>query len=526
MKHIHISFLALFLLFTGFITSLGAQAIIGNPSFEIAGSGAAIFGGWEQYGVVGSTTTAWHGFTAAKVSGLNISMDNESGFWQQLECDAGEQWQIDGYVQSPASAPLMGSSIARVKVEWFGSGGSFIALESFTVAEASTPQNQYRHFSMLSTPAPAGTIAMRLVPGIWQSQDPPSAVVYYDQISCYSTTYPTVNDVQWDDFPGGRTLVFSDKTWRVKGPGNYGPGPNNFSNQPESVWVDDAGRLHLTIKQISGAWYSTEVTLVDTLGYGDYIFTTLGALNQLDPRTVLGLFLWQYIPTWDPENAWWNPYNEIDIEYSRWGNPANEIGQFVAQPYDWAGNIVRYNASFGSDELSSHAFRWLHDRVEFRAWRGGPEDESPQNLVFSWNYFGPHIPRPEQPRVHLNLWYTGNPPASNQEVILPHFTFIPAGGNTALEDLHIPAPSPYFCYSYPNPFSSRAHIIFELEKAERVKLEIFDLKGRKLSTLVNETKQPGQHTVDWDADNLPNGIYFYKLTAHKHISTGKMILLR
>jgi hypothetical protein len=128
---------------------------------------------------------------------------------------------------------------------------------------------------------------MRLVLGVLQGQNDPIPQVSFDQITCYSTSFPTIDDVQWNDFPGGRTIEFSDRIWRVKGPGFYGPGPNNFSDSEQSVWVDDLERLHMTIRQIGGAWNSTEVTLVDPLGYGDYIFTTQGALDQLDTRTVL-----------------------------------------------------------------------------------------------------------------------------------------------------------------------------------------------------------------------------------------------
>ena len=230
-----------------------------------------------------------------------------------------------------------------------------------------------------------------------------------------------------DRLSRGRTLNFSDRLWRVKGPGWYGPGNNYFSDSPQSVWVDAEDRMHLTIKLISNVWQSTEVTLSDALGYGDYIFTTVGALHQLDIRAVLGLFLWQYGPSGTPPGGWWNPYNEIDVEYSRWGNTGNQIGQFVAQPWDWTGNMYRYDATFGATQLSSHAFNWLPDRVEFRSWYGGPQDESPANMISAWTYYGPHIPLPEQPRVHLNLWYIATPLAADQEVIIDEFTFIPQG---------------------------------------------------------------------------------------------------
>ncbi len=175
------------------------------------------------------------------------------------------------------------------------------------------------------------------------------------------------------------------------------------------MWVDASDQLHLTVQNNFGNWYSSEIALVDPLGYGDYVFTTQGRLDLLDPNVVFGLFIWEYEPCYDPSYLWWNPDNEFDIEFSRWGNPASAIGQFVAQPYDWPGNLNRFDATFSSNEITSHAFRWLHDRVECRSWRGGPLDEATSAQIYSWTYTGPHIPRPEQPRVHLNLWQIANP---------------------------------------------------------------------------------------------------------------------
>ncbi|HNT53023.1 MAG TPA: T9SS type A sorting domain-containing protein, partial [Candidatus Syntrophosphaera sp.] len=423
-------------------------------------------------------------------------------------------------------APLAGASDARVKVEWFNSDGGLIDLETHTVATAASILDQYLDFDLLSSPAPAGSAAMRLVLTILQGQGAPPSDVFYDQITCYSTTFPTIDDVQWDDFPSGRTLQFANRTWRVKGTGFYGPGPNNFSHLPESVWVDASDRLHLTIRQFDSAWHSTEVTLADTLGYGDYVFTTLGSLDQLDPRAVLGLFLWQYLPCWDPGNAWWNPYNEIDVEYSRWGNPANEIGQFVVQPWDWAGNISRYDAVFGAQQLASHAFRWLPGSVEFRSWYGGPDDENPGNMISQWDYFGPHIPRPEQPRVHMNLWYTGAPPTTPQEIVISAFSFIPANGNSHTSDEAAAAAPVLLGQNCPNPFHGTTSISFLLKDPAPVTLAIFDLRGRKLATLAEGQKQPGQHAAQWDAGTYPSGVYLYRLQSGGVSVTRKMVLLR
>lgn len=505
---------------------LSAQCALANPSFEITGSNGLFFAGWNQFGNVGSSSAAYHGSLAAKLSGQNNGSQNASGYWQQLDCEVGEQWEISGHVFIAANAPLGSTSEALIKVEWYNASGGLIDYDSITIADAASPPGEYIAFALLSTQAPAGTVAMRLVACVIQNPGDAVPELNFDQITCYSTTSPTIDDVQWVDFPDGRILEFSGRTYRVKGSGWYGPGPNNFSHLPQSVWVDSQDRLHLTIKQYSSAWYSTEVTLEEALGYGDYIFTTVGSLNLLDIRTVLGLFIWQYNPCWDSAMAWWNPYNEIDIEYSRWGNPANQIGQYVAQPWDWAGNIDRYDAVFQTDELSSHAFKWLGDRVEFRSWRGGPEAESPQNMIHTWTYTGPHIPRPEQARVHMNLWYFGNPPVADQEVIISQFTYNPASGGTeSVDQVSVPA-ALELRQNYPNPFNPSTVINYNLLRAGMVTLNVYDLKGRRVATLVDSAKEAGQYSLVWDAADLASGIYFYRLSSGGESQTRKMILLK
>jgi hypothetical protein len=410
-------------------------------------------------------------------------------------------------------------------VEWRNASGNLIREDIHPLADATTPVGEYLPFAFQSAAAPSGTAALRLVLVLLHNQENSLAEVYFDQINCHSTSYPTIDDVQWDDFPGGRSLDFSGRSWRVKGPGHYGPGPNNFSDSPQSIWVDDSDRLHLSISQIGGAWNSTEVALIEPLGYGDYIFTTQGALNLLDKQCILGLFIWQYSTCWDPGSSWWNPYNEIDIEYSRWGNPSNQLGQYVAQPWDWAGNIYRYDAAFGANEISSHAFRWLPDRVEFRAFRGGPNDEAPETMISSWTYTGPHIPRPEQPRVHINLWYFGSPPTSPQEVIISQFSFVPEGSVSTTDEQAIPTVQ-VLRQNSPNPFAGSTDISFKLEQAERVSLEIFDIKGRKIANILQEHKAAGSHTLSWNADDLPAGIYIMRLSGQSFSETRRMLLLK
>jgi len=75
--------------------------------------------------------------------------------------------------------------------------------------------------------------------------------------------------------------------------------------------------------------------------------------------------------------------------------------------------------------------------------------------------------------------------------------------------------------NYPNPFNPVTNISFSIPflrgvtegRAVFVKLTIFDLLGREITTLVNEQMQPGSYNVDWDASNYPSGVYFYRLEA-------------
>ena len=59
-----------------------------------------------------------------------------------------------------------------------------------------------------------------------------------------------------------------------------------------------------------------------------------------------------------------------------------------------------------------------------------------------------------------------------------------------------------------------------------MKLEIFDLLGRKVATLLDEVREPGRHTVDFDGSNLSSGVYMYRLNFANKTFTKKMLLLK
>ncbi|MGH2575846.1 MAG: T9SS type A sorting domain-containing protein, partial [Ignavibacteria bacterium] len=80
--------------------------------------------------------------------------------------------------------------------------------------------------------------------------------------------------------------------------------------------------------------------------------------------------------------------------------------------------------------------------------------------------------------------------------------------------------------NYPNPFNPSTKITYALPKAGNVKLAVYDILGKEVAVLVNEFKQVGRFTVEFNAKNLSSGAYFYKLEAGDFTDVKKMVILK
>ncbi|MCW9706300.1 T9SS type A sorting domain-containing protein [Fodinibius salsisoli] len=80
--------------------------------------------------------------------------------------------------------------------------------------------------------------------------------------------------------------------------------------------------------------------------------------------------------------------------------------------------------------------------------------------------------------------------------------------------------------NYPNPFIASTTISFSLPEPKEVHLEVFDLLGRKVVVLTNNTFPEGTHEVEWDAGDQASGIYLYRLVTDELMLTEKMLLLK
>ncbi|MCK5458233.1 MAG: Ig-like domain-containing protein, partial [Melioribacteraceae bacterium] len=104
---------------------------------------------------------------------------------------------------------------------------------------------------------------------------------------------------------------------------------------------------------------------------------------------------------------------------------------------------------------------------------------------------------------------------------------------TPVEDVKSSLPVEYSLeQNYPNPFNPSTKINFNIPKNSNVKLEIFNIIGEKIATLIsNKEYQPGSYTVEWNGANqfgkqVPSGVYLYKISADKFSSVKKMMMIK
>ena len=140
---------------------------------------------------------------------------------------------------------------------------------------------------------------------------------------------------------------------------------------------------------------------------------------------------------------------------------------------------------------------------------------SPQTYSFT---FTMNEPTDASARIAMDVG------TSQGAVYLDNITCIESGA-TAVTDEKNQQPDRFRLYqNYPNPFNNETTIQFQLPAKSFVKLSIFNLMGKKITTLIKESRETGVHTVTWDGKGLPSGLYFYRLKTGDIVETRKLVL--
>ncbi|HRF65834.1 MAG TPA: T9SS type A sorting domain-containing protein [Ignavibacteria bacterium] len=127
--------------------------------------------------------------------------------------------------------------------------------------------------------------------------------------------------------------------------------------------------------------------------------------------------------------------------------------------------------------------------------------------------------------LDLNNWYlTGGTFGSVTSPVILHTT---NGGALGIQPVTGEIPLNYSLQqNYPNPFNPVTNIKFSIPEAGFVKLVVFDVTGKVVSTLISQSMKAGNYVADFDASSLTSGVYFYKLTSGSYINTKRMILVK
>jgi len=222
-------------------------------------------------------------------------------------------------------------------------------------------------------------------------------------------------------------LEWKGYSWSVTNGGMAGVAAGSSAN----VSVDASGYLHLKVQKNGATWTAAEIFTTTRLGFGTYQWQIDGPIDTLDKNIVLGLF-----PYGPAAGIGSDGTNEIDIEYSRWGQENGANGDWTNYPASGATvGELSYTFTLGGETLSTSRFIWTHSSIEDFLFAGLQPATSVQSLLKSWRYApaNPTLNIPQQALpLGMNLWCFDLPSdGKNVEIIVRDFQFLPEGASTA-----------------------------------------------------------------------------------------------
>jgi MYXO-CTERM domain-containing protein len=226
--------------------------------------------------------------------------------------------------------------------------------------------------------------------------------------------------------PAAADLTWKGHTWQVTSGGMAGV----CQGDPNNVTVDSNGYLHFKISNTGGTWTASEMFTTDKLGFGTYQWQVDGPVDSYDKNIVLGLF-----PYGPAANIGVDGTNEIDIEYSRWGQANGPNADWTDYPNS---GTTQGELSFNftlSSTLSTSRFIWTDASIQDFLIDGLQPVNSTTGLIKTWTYApqnaSTNVPQSAMP-LGMNLWCFSAPPSNGQpmEIVIRDFQFVPEGAST------------------------------------------------------------------------------------------------
>ncbi len=336
------------------------------------------------------------------------------------------------------------------------------------------------------------------------------------------------------------TLVWSDEfdetsldlsKWECQiGNGSGGWGNNEKQYYRSENAVVDSGYLTIIAKKENYNNFGYTSARIRTIKKGDWKYGKF----EMRAKLPFGKGIWPAYWMMPTDNVYggWAASGEIDImEYL--GHQTNKVYGTIHYGGAWPNNTSSggsYSLSSGSfsEDFHTFLFVWEENKMQWFV------DGVLYSTKTSWSTKGYSYPAPFDQRFHyiLNLAVGGNWPGYPdstttfpQKYVIDYVRVYQKTETAVQEENKLPEEYS-LQQNYPNPFNAETIIEYEIAKAGRVNLSVFDMLGRTVNVLVNKNQERGKYSVHFNASNLSSGVYMYCLNAGGTQINRKLILIK
>ncbi len=227
-----------------------------------------------------------------------------------------------------------------------------------------------------------------------------------------------------------QSVIWKGHTWKVTNGAMAGVSPGSGNN----VFIDANGFLHLKISHHGSSWTAAELFTTDKMGFGTYQWQIEGAIDSMDPTTVLGFF-----PYGPAAGIGADGENELDIEFSKWNNTVPTNADFNYYPPTGYGKKDRGGEAISADQenfsfsltgrtLTTARTIWSPTKVVGIVMLGLQPLHSLSNVLHTHTYApanpAAHIPQSALP-LGINFWSFQANPSLDQEIVIRDFLYVP-----------------------------------------------------------------------------------------------------
>ena len=310
---------------------------------------------------------------------------------------------------------------------------------------------------------------------------------------------------------------------------SYYAGPDNVSDVPRALTLDDDGNIYITGRSASSEAWGFLTIKYSSNGLEEWVqtyFTTNNTGNMANAIAV--------------DNSG-NVYVTGGIEDDGVGHEYTTIKYNSDGVQQW---IMSYDAAFGSDvanaiTVDTSGDVYVTGGIRLPGFVQGIltiKYNSEGGMLWQTTYGPNRYNRGIAVLVNNQSGdvYVAGTGSDSTAVITDFITIKYSQTLTNLEENSFDQNYSYFIQqNYPNPFNPSTTIKFSLPKVSMVTLKVYNIVGEEVATLLNEEKDGGIHSVNFDAGKLSSGVYFYKIRAvplgnqaGSFTSTKKMLLLK